>query len=182
MEAVEFAKLINLTLVAHLTIHWSLTDAGDDADGSRFAKFREGLDKWLSRRAIEFAAIWARERLSRGQSDVVHCHLLFHLPDEYRTGKKLDEVESAILRLVERHGRGITHEAATCVVIHDNPDGKYLIKGGGAKVWKKFGLRAEHRELQGFVHGKRCGVTENIGPAARRRWREQQGGTGREAA
>jgi hypothetical protein len=180
IEAVRFAKLINLPLVAHLTIHWSLTDVGDDADGSLFAKFREGLDKWLNRHGIEFAAVWARERQSRGQSDVVHCHLLFHLPEEYRRGRNLQDVEAAISRLIERHGRGITHEAVAKVVIHNDPDGKYLIKGGGPKVWKKFKLRKEHRRLQGFIHGKRCGVTENIGPAARRRYREQR--TRREAA
>jgi hypothetical protein len=77
MEAVRFAKLISLPLVAHLTIHWSLTDVGDDPDGKLFAKVREGLDKWLNRHGIEFAAVWARERQCRGQSDVVHCHLMF---------------------------------------------------------------------------------------------------------
>ena len=132
--------------------------------------------------ASNFAAAWARERQSRGQSDVVHCHLIFHLPAHYRKGRKLQKVEAAIYRLIERHGRGITHEAVMKSVIHENPDGKYLIKGGGPQVWKKFGLRKEHRRLQGFIHGKRCGVTENIGPAARRRYREQQIGTGREAA
>ena len=55
MEAVRFAKMIGLPLVAHLTIHWSLTDVGDDPDGKLFAKVREGLDKWLHRRGIVFA-------------------------------------------------------------------------------------------------------------------------------
>jgi hypothetical protein len=167
IEAVKFAKLVSLPLVAHLTIHWSLTDVGDDPNGKLFAKLREGLDKWLNRHGIEFAAVWARERQSRGQSDVVHCHLMFHLPAKYRKGKKLHEVEAAISRLIERHGGGITHEGVMMLVIHDNPDGKYLIKGGGPKVWKKFRLRKEHRRLQGVIHGKRCGVTENIGSAAR---------------
>jgi len=48
MEAVAFARYVGLPLVAHLTVHWSLTDAEDDPDGKRFAKVREGLDKWLS--------------------------------------------------------------------------------------------------------------------------------------
>src|SRR6476469_5962591 len=52
MEAIRFAKLIELPLVAHVTIHWSLTDVGDDPDGKLFAKFREGLDKWLHRRRV----------------------------------------------------------------------------------------------------------------------------------
>ena len=107
MEAVRFAKMIGLPLVAHLTVHWSLTDVTDDPDGKLFAKVREGLDKWLDRHGVEFAGVWARERQAGGQSDVVHCHLLFHLPVEYRTGKKLRQVEEAISRLVKRHGRGV---------------------------------------------------------------------------
>jgi hypothetical protein len=55
VEAVNFAKSIGLPLVAHLTIHWSGTDAWDDPDGTRFAKVREGLAKVLNRRGIPFA-------------------------------------------------------------------------------------------------------------------------------
>jgi hypothetical protein len=167
IEAVKFAKSIGLPLVAHVTIHWSLTDVGDDPEGKLFAKLREGLNKWLHRGGIAFAGAWARERQAGGQSDVEHCHLLFHLPVEYRTGVRLLQVEAAISRLVRLHGRGIFHEKAIDLRIHDNPDGKYLIKGGGREVWKLFRLRKEHRRLQGIIHGKRCGVTQNIGPAAR---------------
>ena len=173
MEAVAFAKSVGLPLVAHLTIHWSLTDVGDDSNGKLFAKFREGLDKWLHRQGIAFAAAWSRERQYGGQSDVVHCHLLFHLPVEYRKGKKLLQVEAAISHLVERHGRGITDDRAIKLVIWPNPDGKYLIKGGDRKVWERFRLRNEHHRLQGLISGKRCGATENIGPAARSRWNER---------
>jgi hypothetical protein len=169
IEAVKFAKLIDLPLVAHLTIHWSLTDIGDDPDGKLFSKVREGLDKWLHRHGVEFAGAWARERQSGGQSNVVHCHLLFHLPVEYRMGKKLRKLEATILRLVKRHGGEVTDDRAIKLTIHENPDGKYLIKGGGPEVWTRFRLRREHRRPQGFIHGKRCGTTENIGPAARKR-------------
>jgi hypothetical protein len=174
MEAVRFAKSIDLPLVAHLTIHWSLTDVGDDPDGKLFARVREGLDKWLHRHGVAFAGVWARERQAGGQSDVVHCHLLFHLPVGFRGGKKLRQVEEAILRLVERHGCGVWGDNAVDLRLHDNPDGKYLIKGGGSKVWKRFRLRKEHRRAQGLIFGKRCGTTENIGAAARSAKRSQQ--------
>ena len=171
IEAVRFAKVIGLPLVAHLTIHWAYTDVGDDPDGKLFEKFREGLNKWLWRQGIEYAAAWSRERMSGGQAEVVHCHMLFHLPVEYPTTRKL-QVEAAIYRLIKRHGRDHWAEQVIKLVIHDKPpypDGKYLIKGGGPKIWRLFRLRKEHRRLQGIIHGKRCGVTENIGPAARRR-------------
>ena len=112
----------------------------------------------------------------------MHCHLLFHLPVEYRTGKKLRQVEEAILRLVKRHGCGVWGDNAIDLRLHDNPDGKYLIKGGGLQVWKRFRLRSEQRRLQGIIHGKRCGVTENIGAAARGCWNESSGRSKREAA
>ena len=166
IEAVDFAKSIGLPLVAHLTIHWAYTDVGDDPDGKLFAKVREGLDKWLRRQGIVFAAAWSRERMSGGQAEVVHCHLLFHLPLEYRTKRK-HQVETAIYRLMKRHGRGYWAEEVVKLVIWPDPDGKYLIKGGGPKVWKRFNLRKEHRRLQGIIHGKRCGTTVNLGRAAR---------------
>jgi hypothetical protein len=168
-DGVHFAKSIDLPLVAHLSIHWSLTDIGDDPSGHLFAKIREGLSKWLFRQGNDFAAAWVRERQAGGQSDVEHCHLLFHLPAQLRSGGKLLQVEAAIARLVRLHARGILHEKAIDLRVHDNPDGKYLLKGGGPKVWKRFGLRKEHRRLQGRIDGKRCGVTENIGLAARSR-------------
>ncbi len=94
--------------------------------------------------------------------------MLFHLPPEYCTTRKL-QVEAAIYRLIKRHGRGYWAEEVIDLTIWPNPDGKYLIKGGGQNVWKPFRLRKEHRRLQGIIFGKRCGVTQNIGRAARRR-------------
>jgi len=88
VEAVKFAKSIGLPLVAHLTIHWSGTVAFDDHDGTRFAKVREGLAKVLFRRGIPVAWVWCRE--CKAHTDIVHCHLLFHLPVAYRSGPKLD--------------------------------------------------------------------------------------------
>ena len=110
--------------------------------------------------------------MSGGQAEAVHCHLLFYVPPEYRVGVKLRQLEAAIYRLIKRHGRDYWAEQVAKVVIHDTspyPDGKYLIKGGGPKVWKKFNLKKDHRRLQGVIHGKRCGTTQNLGPAARRR-------------
>ena len=96
IEAVKFAKSIGLPLVAHLTIHWSGTVAWDDPDGTRFAKVREGLAKVLNRRGIPVAWVWCRE--CKNHTDIVHSHLLFHLPAEYRFGRKLAEMEVPLER------------------------------------------------------------------------------------
>jgi hypothetical protein len=166
VEAVKFAKSIGLPLVAHATIHWSGTVAFDDHDGARFAKVREGLNKVLLRRGIPGAYVWCHE--CKAHTDIVHCHLLFHLPAEYRNGAKLDEIKAALDRLVGRHGDGILGEFAVNLMIWPDPDGLYLVKGGGRNVWKLFPrIRKTWRIGQGVVHGKRCGTSQNIGQAAR---------------
>ncbi len=53
----------------------------------------------------------------------------------------------------------------------ENPDGKYLLKGGTPSVWEEFRLPDKWRSRlgEGVIKGKRCGMTQDIGPAARRR-------------
>jgi hypothetical protein len=99
--------------------------------------------------------------------------MLFHLPVEYRSGARLLQVEAAINRLVRRHGRGIWGDFAVDLTVYGTnerpqiPDGLYLIKGGNREVWKRFRIRKRWRESQGTIQGKRCGTTQNLGPAAR---------------
>jgi hypothetical protein len=171
IEAVDYARTIGLPLVAHATIHWSGTIVFDDPDGKLFAKVREGLHKWLLRRGIAggLTCVWCRE--CKAHTDIVHCHLLFYLPVEYRTGARFLQTEAALSRLVGRHGGGILGEFAVKLIIHPDPDGLYLIKGGDRRVWDHFKIRKEWRKSQGIVHGKRCGTTENIGLAERARYR-----------
>jgi len=113
------------------------------------------------------AWVWCRE--CKKHTDVVHSHLLFHLPAEYRFGRKLDELTVALERLVARHGGGIWSEFAVKLKVWRDPDGLYLLKGGGPEVWRRFRINKKWRKPQGIIHGKRCGATQNIGPAARRR-------------
>jgi hypothetical protein len=61
-------------------------------------------------------------------------------------------------------------EFAVKLTLWPDPDGLYLIKGGGPDVWKQFPrIRKDWREGQGVIHGKRCGVSQNLGAAARGR-------------
>ena len=89
MEGLSFAREIGTPMNTHLIIHWGGTVAGDDSDGVLFAKLRYLLDKRFRRKfGIVLTAIWVRERhrnkRTRQQSEVVHSHLLFHLPPRYR--------------------------------------------------------------------------------------------------
>ena len=116
IEAVDYARTIGLPLVAHATIHWSGTVAFDDPGGKLFAKVREGLHKWLLRRGIAsgLTCVWCRE--CKAHTDIVHCHLLFHLPVEYRMGARFLQTEAALYRLVGRHGGGILGEFAVKLI------------------------------------------------------------------
>ena len=179
---------------AHLVIHWAGTDAGDDPNGRLGAKVREGIARWLRSRGVAFAGVWCREKKARGQAEVEHGHLIFHLPAHWLVGAKiigtgtnamlrggveLLQVEALLYRLVARYAGRPEDYAVKLKVPTDGVDlpgpyngrsydGLYLIKGGGQKVWKLFPrIRKDWREPQGIIFGKRCGFTQNIGPAAR---------------
>jgi hypothetical protein len=134
---------------------------------------REGFDKWLKRQGIPggLTAVWVRERLSGGSAEVVHCHMLFHLAHTFLGRTKLPQVERALERLIDLHGRGNYNNYTLKLTFPRNPNGLYLLKGGGPDVWSAFGVPTYRRERQGLITGKRCGTTQNIGPAARERWR-----------
>jgi hypothetical protein len=192
-SAVDFAASVGTPLVAHCIIHWVGTDAGDDPTGELFAQVREALSLWLRRRCVPFAAVWAREKLSGGQAEVEHAHLLFHLPNAWLKGAKLVSVnggveggvellqlEAALCRIVRGCAGRLEHYAVKLKIPTDggNPgphngrsyDGLYLLKGGGKAAWKLFPrIIKEWRKPQGVIFGKRCGCTQSLGPAARRR-------------
>ena len=170
IDALAFAGEIGTPLNAHATIHWVGTQAGDDPDGGRFAKVREGLDKWLTRHGLSggLTGIWVRERLSSGSAEITHCHMLFHLAHPFIRGRRHIEVERALERLIDRHGDGNLLDCTFKLTFPRNPNGVYLLKGGGPDVWRKFCVPRCWRKPQGIIYGKRCGTTQNIGPAARK--------------
>jgi hypothetical protein len=190
--------LISRPLTAHFTIHWVGTDAGDDPDGKLFAEIREEYARWLRRRDVPFAGIWCREKRSKGQAEVEHAHLIVHLPNEWLEGAKvldksggvegsteLLQAEEALHRIVAQYAGRPDHYAVKVKLPTDRGlrgpyngrsyDGLYALKGGGPKVWKLFPrIRKEWHKPQGLIFGKRCGTTQNLGPAARRKHPEAQ--------
>jgi hypothetical protein len=192
-SAVDFPKSAGVPLNAHCIIHWVGTDAGDDADGELFAEVRETLSRWLRYRGVPFTAIWVREKKAGGRSEVEHAHLVFHLPDTWLQGSRLValsggvdgsdellEVQAVLYRIVRRcAGRPDDYAVKLKIpTAGGNPgayngrsyDGLYLLKGGGKFTWKLFPrIRKEWRNAQGLILGKRCGCSQNLGPAARRR-------------
>jgi hypothetical protein len=171
MEGLSFAREIGMPLNTHLIIHWGGTLAGDDPDGKLFAKFRYLLDLRFRRKfGIPLTGIWVRERhrnkRTRQQSEVVHSHSLLHLPSRWREALRQDAEQ-----LVTLVAGPILDGRTIQLTFPTNPDGKYLLKGGTPAVWGAFGLPEKWRSKlgEGLIEGKRCGVTQNLGPAARER-------------
>ena len=172
MAALCFAREFGGPLNTHVIIHWGGTLAGDDTDGKLFAKFRYLLDKRLRRKfGLELTAIWVRERHrnkhSRRPSEVTHSHLLLHLPTQYHHAA-IQDIEE-LVALVARH---ILDDRTVQLTFPSNADGKYLLKGGTKAVWDAFNLPHKWRSKlgEGVIESKRCGTTQNIGPAARLEW------------
>jgi len=69
------------------------------------------------------------------------------------------QVERALERLIDRHGEGNYLDCTLKPKFPANPNGLYLLKGGGPDVWRKFGVPHCWRKPQSFIHNKRCGVT-----------------------
>jgi hypothetical protein len=171
MEGLNFAREIRMSLDTHLIIHWGGTLVGDDPDGKLFAKLRYLLDKRFRRKfGVPLIGIWVRERHrnkhTRRPSEVTHSHLLLHLPSQHRKAVRQDVEE-----LVALVAKQILDDRTIELTFPANPDGKYLLKGGTPAVWEKFRLPHKWRSRlgEGLIEGKRCGITQNIGPAARQR-------------
>ena len=169
MEGLFFAREIGMPLNTHVIIHWGGTLVGDDPDGELFAKLRYLLDKRFHRKyGIPLTAIWVRERhrnkRTRQQSEVVHSHLLLHLPTRFRVSARSD-----VGQLVTLVAWQILDDRTLELTFPHNPDGKYFLKGGTPTVWEAFRLPDKWRSKlgEGTINGKRCGTTQNIGSRER---------------
>jgi outer membrane receptor protein involved in Fe transport len=111
--------------------------------------------------------IWARERHrnkhTRQPSEVVHSHLLLHLPSQYREAARQD-VEELVAVVAQQ-------------ILDDRAIELTFPASGTPAVWDTFSVPDKWRSNrgEGVIDGKRCGTTQNIGPAAReRRYARQQ--------
>jgi hypothetical protein len=57
--------------------------------------------------------------------------MLFHLAHPFLAGQKRIQVETALERLIDRHGRGNWGGFTLKLTFPPNPNGLYMLKGGG---------------------------------------------------
>jgi hypothetical protein len=97
----------------------------------------------------------------------LNSHLVIHWGGTAR--KDVDQLVTLVA------GQNIDDRTVEITFPH-NPDGKYFLKGGTPAVWDAFGLPGKWRSKlgEGVIEGKRCGITQNLGPATRERRRQHQ--------
>lgn len=177
--AARHAEKIGLPLTRMITIHWQA--AGVPLGGMAKATYRflDLLTKTLARHGSGTAWLWVHENARDPNNDKGgHCHLLVHLPGH---------LVPVVARLQLGWLRRITEQPYQARVIHSKPIGgrlglevgnphlhaanveavmAYVLKGASPEAAAQFGL--ERLKQGGRVIGKRCGTSQNIGPAARR--------------
>jgi hypothetical protein len=173
LKAVSFADEMGRPLNTFVTLNLHHTPCPPEAVSAAFERLRDNhFTRWLRHRSKTSrggfgppAYVWCVENAS-GHT---HVHWLVHVPKPLRRA-----FEERLPRWVEAVA-GAVHSAANAIHVEpaDRPSGlaRYMMKGihpGVAKFYK-----IDH-VAQGRVQGKRCGISESLGPAAQSRWRAQR--------
>jgi len=178
IAAMAFAERIGLPLSRFTTVHWESAGVGDEVRAT--GRFLKTLGEAARRRGYPFAYFWTREN---GPGKGGHLHLLWHGPADWpdlerclRKAMKAAGVTRRVARVRRTYSVGRSLRAAMV----DNPAfltnlaavQGYIIKGASEAA--RMTLKLERAGAGGRVIGKRCGVSENLQPAARRAWEERK--------
>jgi hypothetical protein len=159
IQAAGFAWSIGKPLMHHLTIMWPT------GDWSCHEAVQRGIAKWQRANVGGPYYIWAKEGTGSP-----HSHFLLHLEKgrtiEFRTmvadiikwETGLDSLPTGTIQCRDIHPYGSAFE-------HMKNRVAYLCKGGGPEVSRLLGIdKVELSEVQ----GKRAGVSQSLGVAARK--------------
>jgi hypothetical protein len=174
IAATAYADVIGLPFTRMITIHWQSAGIALSRIAWANGRFLDLLSKTLARQGHSMAAIWVQEG---GPNKGGHCHILAHVPAS---------TIKVISRLQRRWLHSITGQRYRARVIKSKPIGgrlgiertnrelyrenlgaalAYVVKGADSGAARTFKL--PRLENSGRCIGKRCGVTQNIGPATR---------------
>lgn len=178
LQAAErHARTIGLPFTRMTTIHWKAAGVplGDMVKAT--GRFIDLLTKTLARHDCKTAWVWVHEN---GDTKGWHCHMLFHLPAELAV--RTTRLQRGWLRRItgSPYKRGVIHSKPIGGRLGDEdvaPEHHalnlavafgYLLKGANVEAGERFELK--RLEPSGLVIGKRCGASQNIGRAARKRF------------
>lgn len=176
IDATAFALSVGLGFNRFVTIHWAAGGVSDDLAAT--ARWLKLAGDWIRSCGGQFAYIWIRET---GPAKGAHVHILLHLPPDLAAGFNRRQRGwqtacgarwSGKVRYSRPIGRNLRHYAMGEI------DGQsyeanlaetldYVLKGADDAARER--LCIVHSEPGGVIVGKRCGVSQNIGPEARRR-------------
>lgn len=152
-----FAQTQGLRLNCFITINASDTDCGPERWLSGLEYVRDQAAKWFAyharRSSTAYMAVWVIES-PRGRT---HLHWLMRLPEG------LWPRFEVMLRKWVCRGLGIPKDDAIHMRGADGNAINYLLKGQAPEHVPN----PRWRGSQGGVKGKRCGVSQALGPAAR---------------
>lgn len=170
LEAKERALRIGLPFNRFTTVHWDAAGVGDDLKAT--GRLLKLIGDWLRSRGRQAAFAWVRED---GPRKGAHVHILLHLPPDlvdafnrrqrgwlaacgarWRGGVLKTRSIGRTYRQALGGGQDYLSNLAETV--------DYVLKGADHRTRERFGIR--RCEDGGVVVGKRCGVSQNLGPAA----------------
>jgi hypothetical protein len=170
LEASDFAFSIGRPLNTAVDINWSKTSSRDDLQGRSLAYFRKAAGRFLRERGGGgLTCTWARERPTTPVARP-NAHLNCHIPPE----------------LLQAFGKNV-HRFLPRGCVACDPDAIFIQSIGSTgedyRRRKEYLLKGAHprarlpitrkRVSQGRILRKRCGMSEDIAPAARLRAAER---------
>jgi len=173
IEAAEaFARLtLDLPLNTYVVAH--LDQVRTDGNwATRRQRLQARIAKWMARRNLPLLAVWTVE----ANSLRVHLNVLLHLPDSgtrsdlerYLQDRCAEDPDAFRVQLVNRSPRNRPDVPPWRGVLD------YVCKGVTPDVARARPRAFSLQAPQGRITGKRCGTTQNLGPAARARHARQR--------
>jgi len=169
-RAVTFADEIGRPLDTLVTINYGLTYTHDEAMTAAFRRLiKSFFAKWFTRHQAHHAGadrsptyVWVAE----GRPGHHGVHWLVYLPYDLKPA-----FERELARWIEKTAGALIDPKAVHVEHAWRPVGAagYMLKGLRPAHARRYKIEAV---FQGEVFGKRCAVSENLGPTAIRRYRQ----------
>jgi hypothetical protein len=176
IAAARYAETIDLPLNRMCTIHWKAAGVPLDGMVGATGRFVDCLSKAIKRHGSRTAWLWVHEN---GDRKGWHCHLLAHVPPS--TVEAITKLQKGWLKRItgKNYSKGVIRcrpvgfrlgletNNRELYAVNLNAAMAYCLKGAEPSAAEVFGL--SRLESGGFIIGKRCATSQNIGPKARRK-------------
>ena len=180
LAATAHANAIGRPFTRMISIHWEAAGVKPSHVVKATGHFLDLLSKALTRSGCTTSWLWVQEN---GDGKGAHVHILAHVPASLAAS--VSRLQIGWLRLITGNryrarviksdpiGRRLGLEVSNRAILADNAATvlAYVLKGATRDAARTFGL--DRLDGGGRCIGKRCGVSQNIGPKARVLARDQ---------